>query len=107
MDWFLILSAFVLLLTAFAEILCFFRPLRKKQCFVKILPLFVDDSEFSERLEKLSLECEKIIIVEYSADEEQSELCRKFICNNPDTELISCKDLEKYLHKMFAFEEKI
>ncbi len=78
--------------------------------YVTILPVFREDDLFPLRLEKLALKSggrSFIIIVNYSADKMQSELCIQFCRDNPDTIMVHHSELENLLSKTFAFSDKM
>ena len=106
-------GAVVLSLTAMAEIFIIFFRLPEEDSappYVIVLPVFSGDSGFPARLEQLSLRSggrSNILLVCYSADSSQIELCKQFVRANPDAVIITGSQLEKYLSETFAFSDKM
>ncbi|HBB72480.1 MAG TPA: hypothetical protein DCZ71_07745 [Ruminococcus sp.] len=112
MDTALITAAAVLAVIAAAEIICLFLlPCRDvSPLYAEILPVFSEDDLLPQRLDCLALRSggrTALIIVDYSATEQQLELCRQFCSNEPDCTIISAGELEKILLKTFAIPEKV
>ena len=106
MDMIIVISAFILAFIAMIEIISLFSlPANNAPPYVAVLPVFADDKYFRQRLEFiLQKGCGRtnIIIVDYSADDVQQELCRQFVRDNPDAVFISHEELEKYFAETFA-----
>lgn len=106
MDVIIIITAVALAFIALIEIVTIFSlPTDNAPPYVAVLPVFADDRYFQQRLEYiLQKGCGRtnIIIVDYSADSFQSELCRQFVNDNPDAVFISHTELEKYFSETFA-----
>lgn len=112
MDGIIIASAVILAVIAVIEILTilFSLPSEDAPPYVTVLPVFREDRNFSARLEyilKKSCGRTNIIIVDYSADDEQRKLCSQFVRDNPDAVLIFHYELEKYFAETFAIYKKI
>ncbi|MDE6520503.1 MAG: hypothetical protein K2N27_11865 [Ruminococcus sp.] len=112
MDGIIITVAVVLGVIAFIEIISLFFtiPLENSPPYVTVLPVFSEDEQFQQRLEYIMQKsCGRIniIIVDYSANPLQKELCRQFTEDNPDAVFISSNELEKYFAETFAISEKI
>lgn len=111
MDGILITAAVIVGVIAMIEIVTmFFRlPLAcNGPSWVMVLPVFAEDSCFPQRLDRLAARsCGRtnVMIVDYSATEQQRELITQFARENPDAVIISHLELEKILSKTFAFEE--
>lgn len=106
MDVIIIIAAVILAFIAVIEIITLFSlPTDNAPPYVAVLPVFADDKYFPQRLEYiLQKGCGRtnIIMVDYSADNTQKELCRQFINDNPDAVFISHTELEKYFAETFA-----
>ena len=104
MDAIIITAAVVLAAICIIEIVSYFvtAPLSGTPAYISVLPVFENDEELSERLEYLAIKScgrRRVIIVDYSASSEQSELCRGFVNNSPDAVFISAEELEKTMHE--------
>lgn len=78
--------------------------------YVTVLPVFSDDKLFDMRLEYLMHKSggrQRIIFIDYTADNHQKELCCAFIHSNPDTVFIHYTEMQKFFSEIFAFHEKI
>ncbi|MCM1133870.1 MAG: hypothetical protein NC340_10425 [Ruminococcus flavefaciens] len=106
MDMIIITVAVILAVIALIEIIALFSfPTDNAPPYVTVLPVFADDRNFQQRLEYiLQKGCGRtnIIIVNYSANDSQLELCRQFVEDNPDAVFISCTELQKYFAETFA-----
>lgn len=112
MDGIIIASAVILAVIALIEILTimFSLPSEDAPPYVTVLPVFGEDRNFSARLEyilKKSCGRTNIIIVDYSANDEQRKLCSQFVRDNPDAVFIYHNELEKYFAETFAIYKKI
>lgn len=111
MDGIIIVTAVILAVIALIEIITFFSVSPKKTpSYFTVLPVFADDKYFQQRLEYiLQKSCGRtnIIIVDYSADNNQTELCRQFVDDNPDVVFISHEELQKYFAETFAISTEI
>lgn len=104
MDMIIVVTAVILAFIAIIEITMLFSlPTDNALPYVEVLPVFADDRYFQQRLEYiLQKGRSNIIIVDYSADDLQKELCQQFVSNNPDAVFISHTELEKYFAETFA-----
>lgn len=107
MDGIIITAAVVLSVVAVIEIVTVFFSLPKGSTppYVTVLPVFDSDKDFERRLEYIMQKgCGRrnIIIVSYTADSRQKELCRKFIHDNPDAVFISHTELESLFSRTFT-----
>lgn len=107
MDAIIITAAVVLTAICIIEIVSYFvtAPLSGTPAYISVLPVFENDEELSERLEYLAIKScgrRRVIIVDYSASSEQSELCRGFVNNSPDAVFISAEELEKTMRELFT-----
>lgn len=107
MDSIIITAAVILAVVALIEIVTIFFSLPKEGIppYVTVLPVFGNDKLFTRRLEYImqkSCGRRNMIIVDYSANEEQKELCRQFIRDNPDTLFIPSAQLEKIFGEKFT-----
>lgn len=112
MNMLIILSAIVLGIIAVTEILLIFfsLPHGNSPAYLAILPVFSEDSAFEERLDHIAQKgCGRrnIILVNYTADSRQIELCSHFIHNNPDAVFINHEEIENFFAKTFAIEPKM
>ncbi len=112
MDGIIISAAVILAVVALIEIVSLFTDLSNEgtPAYVKVLPVFSDDKLFDMRLEYLMRKSggrQKIVLVNYSADDRQSELCNSFIRNNPDAVFIHYSEMKNFFAEIFAFHEKI
>lgn len=111
MDNIIITAAVVLAVVALIEIVTIFFSLPGDNAppYVMVLPVFSNDELFTARLEFLTQKgCGRnnIILVDYTADNKQKEICRRFVLNNPDAAFITSAELEKYLEKIFSVTQK-
>ena len=111
MDVIIVIAAVILAFIAIIEIITLFAlPTDNAPPYVTVLPVFANDRYFHQRLEYiLQRGCGRtnIIIVDYSANSTQLELCRQFINDNPDAVFISHNELEKYFAETFAISTEI
>ncbi|MBR2282876.1 MAG: hypothetical protein IJ874_00425 [Ruminococcus sp.] len=111
MDISLIIAASVLAVIALIEILCLFLPLKQvSPLYSAVLPVFSDDEQLSERLDCLALRSggrSCLIIVNYSATDEQLRLCRQFCSSAPDCIIVTPEELEKIFLKTFAIQRNV
>ncbi len=112
MDEILITTAVIIAVIAVIEIVTQFFTLSTDGSppYVTILPVFSDDELFVMRLEFLmrkSCGKQRIILVDYTADNQQKKLCKDFISKNPDSEFIHCAEMKNFFAEIFAFHEKI
>lgn len=111
MDGILITAAVITGVIAMIAIVTYFCafPIGGTPDSVVLLPVFGDDKELPMRLERLMrrTDSRRVILVDYSADAAQTELCRHFVSNEPDAVFISHKNLEKILAKTFAIDKEI
>lgn len=103
----IITAAVILTVVAIIEIVTvlFTLPNHNAPASVTVLPVFYDDKLFENRLEYLMQKtCGRgnIILVDYTADEFQRDLCNCFISNNPDAMFVHHSELEKYLSEIFC-----
>lgn len=111
MDRIMITGAVILLVIAAIEIVSIFFSLPKRYAppYAAVMPVFADDDNFVQRLEYIMQKgCGRrnIIIVDYSATAEQSELCSRFVRDNPDAVFISHEQLTENFRKFFTISEK-
>lgn len=104
---FIISAAVILTVMAIIEIitLLFTLPNHNAPPYVTVLPVFCDDNLFENRLDYLMQKsCGRgnVILVDYSANEHQRNLCERFVENNPDAIFIHQQELKKYLSKTFS-----
>lgn len=104
MDMIIIITAVILAVIAVIETAMLFSlPADNAPPYVEVLPVFADDRYFQQRLEYIVQKGRtNIIIVDYSADGLQKEMCRQFVSSNPDAVFISHTELEKYFAETFA-----
>lgn len=107
MDGILITAAVILSVIALIEVVTFFFsiPVKGAPAYVSVLPVFRGDKDFRDRLEYISRKScgrTRIILVGYSADEEQEMLCRQFVRDEPDAVYISGDELEKFFEEIFS-----
>ncbi len=107
----IITSVVVLAVIAIIEIVTLFFTLPADDAppYVTVLPVFHGDNLFESRLEYLMQKtCGRgnIILVDYSADEYQRDLCNRFINNNPDAVFIPYSELESHLSAVFCGNQK-
>lgn len=112
MDIAMITAAAVLAVIAAAEVVyIFLLPLRGvSPLYAAVLPVFAGDSLLPQRLDCLALHSggrTSLVIVDYSATEEQLILCRQFCSNEPDCVIVRAEELEKILLKTFAIHGKV
>ncbi len=110
MENIIIIFAVILFAAAVFEIteIFFNTPYSKSMSYVSVLPVFGTDVMFPERLEKLAVKSggrSRIIIVYFSPDSFQKQLCEQFCINNPDTVITDSENLEKILSEMFAIDK--
>ncbi|MDE6035015.1 MAG: hypothetical protein K2G36_03805 [Ruminococcus sp.] len=114
MDIATVISVSVLVLIAVIEFIFLFR---SRSCnedvtdYVTVVPVFPEDDKLSLRLEFLSekIACgnfriEKILLVNYGADDGKTALCKRFCLDNPEAVIVDSEELEKILSEMFAIE---
>lgn len=111
MDSVIITAAVILAVVAIIEIVTLFisLPTDNVPPYVTVLPVFADDKLFDKRLEYLMQKgCGRrnAILVDYTADTRQQELCRKFVENNPDAVFIPHTQLREIFSKTFSDSEK-
>ncbi len=104
MDMIIVITAVILAFIALIETAMLFSlPTDNAPPYVEVLPVFADDRYFQQRLEYILQKGRtNIIIVDYSADNLQKELCQQFVSSNPDAVFISHTELEKYFAETFA-----
>ena len=112
MNLLILLSAIVLGIIAITVItLIFFSlPRGNSPAYLAILPVFSEDSAFEERLDHIAQKgCGRrnIILVNYTANPRQIELCSHFISNNPDAVFIKHDEIENFFAKTFAIDSKM
>ncbi|MBQ9139187.1 MAG: hypothetical protein IJX61_01060 [Ruminococcus sp.] len=112
MDEIIITAAIILAVIAIIEIVTLFfsLPADNAPPYVAVLPVFSDDVLFDMRLEYLMRKgCgrQRVILVDYTANEHQTELCKSFLQNNPDAVFIHYSEIQKFFSETFAFHEKI
>ena len=117
MDITILIAMSVLAVLAFAEIFCILHNNgRKKKTaeFIAVIPVFPNDTDLAERLcsisEKITrgtFRADAVFIIDYGADDEQTQLCRQFCNENPCSEIVLPENFEKILRETFAIEEKI
>ncbi len=107
MDGLIITAAVILAVVAIIEIVTVFfsLPVDSAPPYVTVLPVFADDKLFERRLEYLMQKgCGRrsAILVNYTADPHQTELCRRFVHDNPDAVFISKEELERFFTGVFS-----
>lgn len=107
MDGLIITAAVILAVVAIIEIVTVFfsLPVDSAPPYVTVLPVFADDKLFERRLEYLMQKgCGRrsAILVNYTADLHQTELCRRFVHDNPDAVFISKEELERFFTGIFS-----
>lgn len=105
MDMIIITSAVIIGVIALIEVLTYFFILPDEGIpdSVAVLPVFSDDKNFPMRLECLiRRNSRNVILVDYSADSSQTELCRQFVRDNPDAVFISHEEIERIFAETFA-----
>ncbi|MBR5513499.1 MAG: hypothetical protein IKV85_05885 [Ruminococcus sp.] len=112
MDGIIISAAVVLAVIALIEITGVFTDLSDEgvPAYVTVLPVFAEDSLFDMRLEYLMRKSggrRKVVLVDFSADNRQIELCSRFVNNNPDAAFIHYTEMKNFFAEIFAFHEKI
>lgn len=112
MDEIIITMAVILAVIAIIEIVTHFFAINSAGSppYVTVLPVFSDDVLFNMRLEFLMRKGsgrQRIILVDYSADNHQKELCIAFVHNNPDAVFIHYTEMKNFFAEIFAFHEKI
>lgn len=112
MNLLILLSAVILGIIAVTEIMLIFfsLPRGNTPAYLAILPVFSEDSEFDERLDHIAQKgCGRrnIILVNYTANPHQIELCNRFVHNNPDAVFIKHEEIENFFAKTFAIPPKM
>ncbi|MBQ3139297.1 MAG: hypothetical protein IJB68_07300 [Ruminococcus sp.] len=112
MDEIIITAAVVLAVIAIIEIVTHFLAINSTSSppYVTVLPVFSDDELFVMRLEFLMRKGsgrQRVILVDYTADNQQKELCSAFIHTNPDASFIHYTEMKNFFAEIFAFHEKI
>lgn len=104
MDGIIVTAAVILAVIALMELVTLFAALPGDglKLYISVLPVFGDDEDFSVRLEQIMRRgCgrKSVILVDFSADDEQRELCRQFARDNPDCEFVTEQELAECLEK--------
>lgn len=107
MDGIIVTAAVILAVIALMELVTLFAALPGDglKLYISVLPVFGEDGDFSVRLEQIMRKgCgrKSVILVDFSADDEQRELCRQFARDNPDCEFVTEKELAECLEKKIA-----
>ncbi len=107
MDGIIVTAAVILAVIALMELVTLFAALPGDglKLYISVLPVFGEDGNFSSRLEQIMRTgCgrKSVILVDFSADEEQRELCRQFARDNPDCEFVTQQELAECLEKRIA-----
>ena len=112
MDMPILISLAVLIIIAGAEMFCLFiadRKCRKRPPLTAVIPVFPDSSDLEAALERTSelilrgsCPIERVLLIDYGADEASLSLCKAFCTDFPEAVLIKPDELEKILAETFA-----
>ena len=112
MDGIIITAAVILAVIAIIEIVNLFTDISidGAPAYVTVLPVYADDKLFDMRLEYLmrwGCGRRKVVLVDFSANNRQIDLCSRFVDNNPDAAFIHYTEMKNFFAEIFAFQEKM
>lgn len=117
MDIPILISLAVLLIIAGAEMYCLFladRKCRSRHPLTAVIPVFPDSSDLEAALDRTSelilrgsCPIERVLLIDYGADEAAVALCKAFCTDFPEASSIKPDELEKILAETFAKSEKM
>lgn len=107
MDGVIVTAAVILAVIALIEAVTIFcaRPFGKP-VYIAVVPIIGEDSDLPERLERLSLRSvPAAVLLDISATEEQLQMCRQFVRDNPAAEIVPAEVFSDYLARTFGIRK--